>query len=167
MARDSFRISRLLTVLGLSAALVLALGVGEAQAEAGAVAKPGRFGLGLAGSYPASGITGKIYLSENQAVQATAGFWLFGGIQVSADYLFEFPTFVSDDYITLHWYLGVGGNAAFLWGGIGGGFQGVAGLDLQVREIPLEFVVEFRPTVMFNAGWPFQPGGAIAARYYF
>lgn len=166
MIRSTVRPLSLATVF----ALILCAFAAEAAAESAALARSGRFGLGLGGSNLTSGVTGKLYLTENQAIQGTVGYWYSSrnGLSFSADYLFEAPAFVTHEALTLHWYLGAGASLGLFSWNANVGVSGVGGVALQLKPVPLEFAIELRPGVIFvgpNSGFHFGTGGAI--RYFF
>lgn len=144
---------------------------GIPNAGAGILAEPGRFGLGLGGSSLASGVTGKIYLSPNLAVQANVGWWFSAGFSAGADILFERALWRNDD-VSVQGYLGAGPsvgvfsvrNSATVLGA-----SGVAGAGVHVAEVPIEVTLEIRPTIVVGSrfwnGFYFGGGGAV--RYYF
>lgn len=163
MTRQKIRTLSFASVL----ALMMCVFASEAAAETAALAKSGRFGLGLGGTNLTSGLTGKLYLADNQALQATVGHWWGWGFSATADYLFEGPAFVTQDAFTIHWYLGAGASLG-AFSGFSIGVAGVGGVALQLKPVPLEFAIELRPTVLFvgsHGGFHFGSGGAI--RYYF
>lgn len=161
------RTTRRLSILAAGAALFTVLVATEASADTAALAQSGRVGLGLGGSNLTSGVSGKLYLTENQALQGTLGYWWTWGVAASADYLYEMPTLVSHEALTLHWYFGAGATIGSAFHAFALSVQGVGGLALQIREFPVEVAIELRPTVRIlrNPHVYLGTGGSI--RYFF
>ena len=113
----------------------------------------GRMGVGLGGSNGYSGLTGKMYLSDNTALQATIGQYGWGGksIFLSGDFIMEISDLVAGNKdLRLPFYFGGGANM-FFWNGYGSsysriGVSGVIGLALQLKMVPLELTFELKPT---------------------
>lgn len=113
----------------------------------------GNFGLGLGGGTGVTGLSGKYYLGESSAVQGMLGWWGLGhdasAMGLGADYLLEMPAFAEADPLKLGWNAGAGG---MLWVWDGGGAaiagSGVLGLEVLLQPIPLDIVLEYRPTVL-------------------
>ena len=152
-------------VLGIALLAVPAV----SQATTSEFAQAGRIGLGLGGGSLTSGLTGKLYLSDAMALQAVLGYWGGAGLSVQADGIWEMPSLFSNDVLNINWNVGVG--AATILGGFYGfglGVSGIAGLNFQLKNIPVEFVGEFRPTFVFGEFWNnFWPGGGGYIRYFF
>jgi hypothetical protein len=132
-------------------------------ATSGATAGGGRrargFGLGLGSGTIANGLSAKDYLG-GAALQGVVGLWGGGGfhdrfrhangLAVSADYLFEMPSLTSSQFFTLDWSFGLGagfGVDDFRGRSPGLAASGVAGLEFNFTRIPLDVVVEYRPTL--------------------
>lgn len=152
-------------VLGIALLAVPAV----SQAATSEFAQAGRFGLGLGGGSLSSGLSGKLYLSDAMALQAVVGTWGWSSLSVGVDGVWEMPSLFSNDVLNINWNLGVGAG-----GVVGGGFNGLsisalAGLGFQLKNIPIEFVPEFRPTFIvgneFVRGLYWGGGGHI--RYFF
>ena len=133
--------------------------------------KEHRFGLGLAVDSLQGAASAKLFLHESLSVQATAGFWWGWGIVATGDLIFEAPQVWSNDRYAMNWYLGAGGGTT-----VGGRQEGVeifprarsvAGVSLQMRQRPLEFVIELRPGVVFHGDPAFDFSGGIVVRQYF
>ena len=140
----------------------LSASVAQAQ-EAGVVAGAGRrnggFGIGLGSGTIANGVSMKYYMGGS-ALQGVVGFWGGGGINdrfhhvdgvaVSFDYLFEMPSLARSQYFTLDWSFGLGagfGVETFEKHSPGLAGSGIAGLEFNFTRIPLDLVVEYRPTL--------------------
>lgn len=159
----------------LAAACAVALGAVQPAAAVDdqmPLAKAGRTGGGFGSTDQISGVSGKLYLTERTALQATLGFWGWGwnrgyygaygyyGIGASVDFLLEQkPIVANNEVFGLNWYygagpvLGFGGSAGLL-----GGASGVLGLGFQLAQYPLDVVVEWRPTVMLLSTYEMTTG---------
>ena len=120
-----------------------------------------RYGLGIGSATIVNGIDGKIWFG-NTALQAVVGVWggggarerfgHFRGLGVGVDYLFEMPALARAQYFVVAWSFGPGagfGVQTISGGRPGLAASGVAGLEFRFTTIPLELVVEYRPTVAF------------------
>ncbi len=163
-----------LAVLGVTAAA----GAPHASADedSGRGVDKGTLGIGIILGEP-TGITAKLYLKDDQAVQAAVGSaFLGGGLQVHADYLFHpyilqtRPSFVLPFYVgpgvrLIDYSLG-GGDNYFAFG-----LRAVAGLVFDFKDVPLDAFVEVAG--VFEYGFQSGEGFGIAlnagagARYYF
>ena len=119
-------------------------------------AHSGAFGIGVGGTSLVSGLTGKVYFSSATALQATVGYWYRQGPEINLDLIFEMPKLASNRTVSLNWNLGFGGTLGFGHRSDNGyspvgGIDGVLGLGLQVRPVPLEFVIELRPTYIIGS----------------
>ena len=131
-----------------------------------------KFGLGFGGGAYSSGITGKVFLNNTLAVQAFASFGWYWGLEVGADVMYQGKQLWTNGDLGLNWEAGAG---AFIAPGFGAavGVNGVVGLSLQYRPIPVELTADIRPTLSFGswsawAGYsPFYVSGGGAIRYYF
>jgi hypothetical protein len=120
----------------------------------------GHFGVGLGGGLGISGLSGKYYVSDKNAVQAVVGIYGLGypggGLSLSGDYLFEMPPFLESDVVNLGWNVGAGGwGGVFTAGSYGGAFvgvSGVAGLEFLLQPLPFDVVLEYRPSLMVVPG---------------
>lgn len=133
--------------------------------------KDGKFGLGLGGGVFGSGLTGKLYLSDRVAGQAFVnfGYGRWGGFGANADAVFEMADLYKGEQLGLNWNVGVG---AALWTGVnafGVGPEAFIGLRAYLRQVPLEFTVEYKPVLLFGSTdfGGFWHGGGGAIRYYF
>lgn len=138
--------------------LLLALTVQTASA-ANTVREEGNFGIGLqGGSRMVSGFSAKYFLSEDLALEGTLGAWRYGGFGVSGAVLFEMPTLAEDEDFDIAWNTGPAvsfGNYHY------GGFDNysynvfaitaVLGLEMDLNDIPLDIVLEWRPGVYFSS----------------
>ncbi len=146
-------IRRLLMTLVMAVALFSTAG----EAHAGSLMRTsGSIGIGLGQGY-ASGLSGKYVMADMMAVQATVGTHAFGrhhywhhdqrqdGISVGADLLFLMPIIHSAEHFALGWNLGFGPGVSLWNSGIGMAVEAVAGLEMNLKVIPLDIVLEYRP----------------------
>lgn len=136
----------------------------------------GTFGVGIVVGEP-TGICVKLYLKDDQAIQAAVGgAFIGGGVQVHADYVFHPYILQSRDSFVLATYIGPGlrvidyssgRNNAF----IAVGLRAVGGLLFDFRKVPLDAFVEVAG--VFEYGFADGEGAGIALnagagiRYYF
>ena len=131
-----------------------------------------KFGLGFGGGAYSSGLTGKVFLGNSLAVQAFASFGWYWGFDVGADVMYQGKQIWTNGDFGLNWEAGAG---AFIAPGYGAaiGVNGVVGLSLQYRPLPVEVTADIRPTFTFGSwnAWtgysPFYVSGGGAIRYYF
>jgi len=138
----------------------------------------GTFGIGLIAGEP-TGICAKLYLKNDQALQAAFGGALFGGgIQGSVDYVFHPYILQSRDSFVLATYLGPGvrviryststrdDTAYFALG-----LRAVGGLMFDFKNVPLDAFIEVAGVFEYGfadgegAGIAFNAG--VGIRYYF
>lgn len=118
-----------------------------------------QFGIGIGAGTIANGLSLKLPLGEN-ALQGVIGILGGGGaderfrhadgVAASLDYLWEMPSLARSPYFSIAWSFGPGAGfgvrtreqrAANL------AVSGVAGLEFNFLAVPLDLVVEYRPTV--------------------
>lgn len=130
--------------------------------------------IGLRLGYPTS-VTYKKFISSNNAIEVFAGYRNFVGASfftVSGAYQIH-KDFDSVD--RLQWYYGAGASA-FLWsvdfgdGSTSLGIQGYLGLSYTLSSAPVNFSIDWIPTVFINGlegyGRGFGSGyGSLAVRY--
>jgi len=133
----------------------------------------GDFGLGGCLGTP-TGITGKLWLGTDNAVQFSfGGDWgQFRDISGTADFLVHFrPINVEGDDFSLPVYAGGGVKTDVNWSVPGGqlliGPRIVLGGTVLVPTLPVDLFIEMAPTVYVydTVGWVMD--GQIGARYYF
>jgi hypothetical protein len=165
----------LLAVLVLTAAAGAAPAHAEDEGEGRGVDK-GTFGVGIILGEP-TGVTAKLYLKDDQAVQVAAGSaFLGGGLQIHGDYLFHPYILQSRPSFVLPFYVGPGLRLIDYTNGRASSFfaiglRAVAGLVFDFKNVPLDTFVEI--AVVFEYG--FQDGEGFGAalnagagvRYYF
>jgi hypothetical protein len=163
--------------LGAATLVTLAISAGSAHAQA---VEKGSLGVGLIIGEP-TGISAKLYLDDDNAVQAAAGSaFVGGGLQVHADYLWHPWILEERDSFTLPAYVGPGARFIYYQQGRDGddfsavGARAVAGIVFDFKEIPLDVFVEvagvvewrFAPTEE-EKGFALTLNAGLGARYYF
>ncbi|MDY7029116.1 MAG: hypothetical protein SVR04_12520 [Spirochaetota bacterium] len=125
-----------------------------------------KFGLGVIAGEP-TGITAKMYLSENDAVDAAAS-WSFvkDRIHLHADYIRHFPGVIDREFDDFVLYAGVGGlvelddESEF-------GARIPVGVNYYFNSVPVELFLEIGPALLLIPETRFEFTGGIGARYYF
>ena len=126
---------------------------------ANVVREEGNFGIGLqGGSRMVSGFSAKYFLKDDLALEGTLGAYSYGGFGISGAVLFELPTLAEDEDFDIAWHTGPAltfGNYHY------GGFDNYAynvfavtavlGLEMDLNDIPLDIVLEWRPGVFFSS----------------
>lgn len=148
------------------------------EAPIGAQGRPaekGTLGVGLILGEP-TGITAKLYLKDDQAIQAAAGAaFVANGLQVDADYVFH-PWILQDrDTFVLPVYVGPGVRFIDYSGGSNGsshfaaGARAVGGLLFDFKDVPLDAFIEIAGVLEYDfktgAGLGLNVGAGV--RYYF
>ena len=159
-----------ITLISLIAALAVATVSETAHAD-----KPGTFGIGIGGGTVSSGLSVKYYMGGSFAVQGNVGFLGAGrdrfggnGVAVSLDGLLEQNALFKNGFVSIDWNLGLGAGV-----GVGGDVlvlaaAGVIGLEFNFIPVPIDFVVEYRPTLQILDNINLKPidfSGHL--RYYF
>ena len=132
------------------AASVLLLGLlASAPAFADApIRQGGNFGLGIGGDTYNSGLSLKYYMSSGQALQGVVGFnYRRDWIGLNLDYLFEMPALATGNVVELGWNLGPGAAVGISDYGVGAAVAGVAGLEFNFNPVPIDLVLEWRPSL--------------------
>jgi hypothetical protein len=149
----------------------------EAKGERGRPVDKGTLGVGIILGEP-TGICAKLYLQDDQAVQAAVGSaFVSGGLQVHADYVFH-PWILQDrESYVLPAYVGPGLRVIDYDAPAGGdnhlalGVRAVAGLLFDFKTVPLDAFVEVAGILEYDFGKDKGGGAAINAgagvRYYF
>jgi hypothetical protein len=161
--------------------LLLALTAQTASA-ANTVREEGNVGLGLqGGSRMVSGFSLKYFLDNDLALEGTLGSFRYGGFGISGAVLFEMPPLAEDEDFDVAWNLGpavafgtyhYGGFDSYSYNVVA--ITAVLGLEMDLNDIPLDIVLEWRPglyvpfaTEDFDDGaqvW--FDGIGLAVRYY-
>lgn len=163
------------------AAVMLFSGAAAAEDLTDSSVEKGSLGAGLIIGEP-TGVCAKLYLEDDQAVQAAIGFtFVSGGFQAHADYVFHPWILEERDAFTIPAYIGPGVRVMQHAAGRDGdtdfrvGPRAVAGLLFDFKEIPLDVFVEVAGIVEVRFGSDdeeinglgFALNGGIGARYYF
>jgi hypothetical protein len=143
--------------------------------EKGRPAEKGTLGIGIILGEP-TGITAKLYLKDDQAIQAAAGAaFVANGLQVHGDYVFH-PWILQDrDTFVLPVYVGPGVRFVDYSGGSMGsshfatGLRAVGGLLFDFKNVPLDAFVEVAGVLEYDFKNGFGAGINFGAgvRYYF
>ncbi|MFH1467808.1 MAG: hypothetical protein ABIO70_25710 [Pseudomonadota bacterium] len=133
----------------------------------------GAFGLGAAVGTP-SGLTGKLWLGDTNAVQfAFGGRWgEFQDLSATGDFVLHFrPINVEGDEFSIPVYAGGGlkidenfaeaGNLFLI------GPRVVLGATVLVPTLPVDLYLEIAPTLYVATLWGWSMDGQVGARYYF
>ncbi len=164
-------------VLALLFASAPALADDDAAGEKGRPAEKGTLGVGIILGEP-TGITAKLYLKDDQAIQASAGAaFVANGLQVDGDYVFH-PWILQDqDTFVLPVYVGPGVRFIDYSGGsqssshFAMGLRAVGGLLFDFKNVPLDAFVEVAGVLEYDfktgagAGLGLNLGAGV--RYYF
>ncbi|HMG23137.1 MAG TPA: hypothetical protein VK607_17495 [Kofleriaceae bacterium] len=142
----------------------------------------GNFGVGIILGEP-TGITAKLYLRDDRAIQAAVGSaFIGGGLQIHADYLFHPYILQSRPSYVLPFYIGPGvrlidyttgrddangnSNSAFAFGP-----RGVVGLLFDFKNVPLDAFIEVAGVLEYEfrdgAGFGIKLNAGAGVRYYF
>ena len=161
-------------------ALVLAAVIGiAAPARADDSARgtdKGTIGVGIIVGEP-TGVCGKLYLSDDQAIQgAIGGAFVGGGIQVHVDYVFHPYILQQRDSFVLATYIGPGVRLIQYSNGrddnfFAFGLRGVGGLLFDFKDNPLDAFVEVAAVFEYgfrdNEGFGPSFNAGAGVRYYF
>lgn len=139
-------------------------------------ADKGAFGVGITLGEP-TGVSAKLYLKDDQAIQAAVGFaFIGGGLHVHADYLLHPLILQSRDSFVLPVYVGPGVRMIQYSDGrddsfFALGLRAVAGLVFDFKQVPLDAFVEvagvFEYGFQDGEGFGVALNAAAGARYYF
>ena len=156
-------------------ALVVIFAAPPAHADDDGRGEKGTFGAGIIIGEP-TGLSAKLYLSDDQAIQAAAGFAFIGaGIHVHADYVFHPLILQTRDSFVLLAYVGPGVRLIQYRNGresssLALGIRGVGGLLFDFKE-PLDVFVEVGGVLEYDNKEDEGFGPALnvgaGARYYF
>ena len=152
--------------------------IADDEGPSGAPGRPaekGTLGVGIILGEP-TGITAKLYLKDDQAIQAAAGAsFVANGLQVDADYVFH-PWILQDkDTFVLPVYVGPGVRFIDYSGGSNGsshfaaGLRAVGGMLFDFKNVPLDAFLEVAGVLEYDfkngAGVGLNLGAGV--RYYF
>ncbi len=136
----------------------------------------GTFGVGIIVGEP-TGICGKLYLKDDQAIQAAVGGALIGGgVQVHADYVFHPLILQTRDSFVLATFIGPGVRFIQYSNGreasfVALGLRATGGLLFDFKNVPLDAFLEVAGVFEFafadgeGAGIALNAGAGV--RYYF
>jgi hypothetical protein len=147
----------------------------EPKGEPGRPAEKGTLGVGIILGEP-TGVTAKLYLKDDQAVQAAVGAsFVANGIQADGDYVFHPLILQERDTFVLPVYLGPGVRLIDYSGGSNGsshfaaGVRAVGGMLFDFKAVPLDAFIEvagvFEYDFKTGAGAALNAGAGV--RYYF
>src|SRR5688572_7977515 len=144
--------------------------------DGGRGADKGTIGVGIIVGEP-TGVCGKLYLSDDQAIQgAIGGAFVGGGVQVHADYVFHPYILQTRDSFVLATYIGPGVRFIQYSNGrddnfFAFGLRAVGGLLFDFKDNPLDAFVEVAGVFEygFRDGEGFGPAlnASAGLRYYF
>lgn len=162
----------------VAAVLLFGVLIGAGNAYGQAVEK-GALGLGLIIGEP-TGVSGKLYLSDDTALDAAVGAALVGGgIQIHGDFLWHPLVLEERDLFVLPAYIGAGGrvldrNRSDTESDIHLGVRGVGGMLFDFKPIPIDVFVELAVVLDYvissdtnSEGFGFDINAGAGVRYYF
>lgn len=125
------------------------------------------YGLGFIFVEP-TGITGKMWLAHRQSLSGAIGWASQKGnpFVLQFDYLPSHLHLLSDAYLQVNFYYGLGGRLLFN-GEAEGGFRFPLGLDFLAQNAPLNFFFEIVPILVISPEAKLTIKGAIGLRYVF
>jgi hypothetical protein len=158
-------------LLPVAVAVVLAVDVPVARAEGGP------FGLGIILGSP-TGLSAKLYLNRNHAVDAAIGGALLNesGLHAHADYLWHPFKLTEEEAFVLPFYFGVGGRALLRGDNDQSHFHlGVrvpVGILFDFKTVPLDVFLEIAGIIDIIEDEPngrkvFDINASVGVRYYF
>lgn len=139
----------------------------------------GSRGLGLGSSTAGAGISGKYFLTDKTSLQGVLSSWggwgysgyvgYRAGLGLNVDYLYEMPVIVEGDAAELAWNIGGGAGVGFFSSATPPWLAAaaVAGLEVAFKPVPIELVLEYRPTLWLSPGPAFGLLGATGHLRYF
>ncbi len=145
----------------------------SASAGASQIGRTLRTGVGFGAGTLTYGVSGKVYLTQSDAIQGVVGDYWGWGIAFGADYvrhvaqLFQAPG-LGEFYA----YVG-GGGSAYLYDNVNSatlfGVSAIGGVAWHFGAIPVEITAEWRPTFLIGdyIGGFYPGGGGGAIRWYF
>jgi hypothetical protein len=163
-------------VLALAAALAVAAPARADTDDSSRGADKGALGVGIILGEP-TGITGKLYLKDDQAIQAAVGSaFIGGGLQIHGDYVWHpyilqtRPSFVLPVYfgpgVRLIDYTNGRASSSFALGA-----RIVGGLLFDFKDVPLDAFIEVAGVLEYEfrdgAGAAIKLNAGAGVRYYF
>ena len=150
------------------------VGYGNSAGGSSKIGRSLRTGAGFGASALTYGVTGKLYLTDSDALQGVVGNYWSNGIAFSADYVRHIAKLGQAPVLgEFYAYLGAGGNAVLYDNGVNSttafGVSGVVGVAWHLGILPVELTAEWRPTFLIGdyIGGPHLEGGGGAVRWYF
>lgn len=153
-------------ILRLALLVVAMAFAGPSEADAKPIHSSGRFGVGLGSGTLTNGLSLKYFLANAFAVQANVGraggghagdrFKDNGGIAGSLDLLIENKPLIASKLVNLEWSYGLGGGVASRNDTTALAAAAIAGLELNFNVIPIDLVLEFRPTLLISPEVEFE-----------
>jgi hypothetical protein len=115
-----------------------------------------------------AGVSLKTFLKGNNAAEFI-GYFYRNGTRITGLYEIHFDI---NGAPGLKWYIGPGAHVGFYnqkhGGGTNIGLDGVLGLDLKIKNAPLNFSVDWQPAIEFADGRGFNGSwGGLGIRYTF
>lgn len=143
---------------------VFTLAVAIGMSSSAWAEKPGTFGIGIGAGTISSGLSGKYYM-PSFAIQANVGtygaagdrYGDFDGLAFSVDALLEQDALFQNDVVAIEWNLGIGGGLGLFDDTLALAAAGVIGLEFNFVPIPIDFVVEYRPTLLLSPDVHLEP----------
>lgn len=170
------------SALALTVVLGITPAIARADDDSVRGTDKGNFGVGIILGEP-TGITAKLYLKDDVAVQGAVGSaFIGGGLQLHADYVWHPYILQSRDSFVLPFYVGPGvrlidytsgrndpsGNSSSAFAL---GVRGVAGLLFDFKTVPLDAFVEVAGVLEYEfrsgAGFALRLNAGAGVRYYF
>jgi hypothetical protein len=164
-------------VLALAVALAIAAPArADTDDEGARGADKGTLGVGIILGEP-TGVTAKLYIKDDQAIQAAVGSaFIGGGLQVHADYVFHPYILQSRPSFVLPVYFGPGvrlidytngrDSSSFAFGA-----RLVGGLLFDFKSVPLDAFIEVAGVLEYEfrsgAGFALRLNAGAGVRYYF
>ena len=161
--------------------LTLAIGLAiaapaRADDDAGRGAYKGALGVGIILGEP-TGVTAKLYLEDDQAIQAAVGSaFIGGGLQIHADYVFHPYILQSRPSFVLPVYIGPGVRLIDYTNGredssFALGARIVGGLLFDFKQVPLDAFIEVAGVLEYELkdgkGAAIRLNAGAGVRYYF
>jgi hypothetical protein len=155
---------------------ILAPGRARADDESTRGTDKGVFGIGIILGEP-TGITAKLYLKDDQAIQGAIGSaFIGGGLQLHGDYVFHPYILQTRPSFVLPLYVGPGVRLIDYTNGrddssFAMGLRGVVGLLFDFKDVPLDAFVEVAAVLEYEfkdgRGTALRLNAGAGVRYYF
>lgn len=141
--------------------VLLLLVLASAPAMAQSSGRPGTFGIGLGSGTNISGLSLKQHAGPT-AIQGNIGCYGYydcNGIGLSADLLYNMPTFFQHEVLNMAWNAGFGAGVGLHSDDINVAAAFVLGLEFNLNIVPVDLVVEWRPRLNIISDVDFDPIG--------